>query len=201
MKKSLICLVLGSFLTGGLPPTALGQVTDKILFGGVNGLVGVGRYNGIDYGVGVSGRFHYPLTPKVALTARMGFDVYRVRYANLLPSSYLGYGYSLITGYGFNTIYYNYYAYEYKATGLSIPVCFGPRVYLTDEVHADLNVGVDVAANRNLVSVLHVEPGVGYTKRLSNGGFLDLNAGYYTSFARGSGVFTLGAAYGLKLNR
>lgn len=201
MKKFFLCLLLSGLLTGGLRPSVLGQVTDKIIFGGVNGLVGVGRYNGIEYGVGVSGRFHYPLTPKVALTAKVGLDVYRVRYAYVLPSSYVGYGYNLITGYGFNTIYYNYYGYEYKLTGLSVPVCFGPRVYLTPQVHADLNVGVDVAVNWNLVSVLHVEPGAGYTRRLSNGGFLDLNAGYYTSFAKGSGVFTLGAAYGLNLNR
>lgn len=200
MKKLLVCLVLGGLL-GGLRPTAQGQAADKILYGGTNVLIGVGRYNSVNFGVGVSGRFQYPFSSKVALTVKTGLEVYRVSYSYVLPSSYLGYGYNLITGFGFNTIYYNYYGYEYKATGVSIPLQFGPRVYLTNEVHADLNVGVDIAANRNMVSVLHVEPGFGYTRRLGNGGYLDLNAGYFTSFARGSGVFTLGAAYGIRLNR
>lgn len=201
MKTSLVCLLLGGVLLGSPHPFALGQAADKILYGGTNVLIGVGRYNSVNFGVGVSGRLHYPYSPKVALTAKFGLDVYRNSYAYVLPSSYLGYGYNAITGFGFNTIYYNYYGYEYKGTGVSIPVQFGPRVYLTREVHADLNVGVDIAAGRNMVSVLHVEPGFGYTRRLGNGGYLDLNAGYFTSFARGSGVFTLGAAYGIRLNR
>lgn len=202
MKRGFIYLWLGSLLAGALPPVALGQAADnKLLFGGMNALVGVGRYNSVTYGVGFSGRYHHPLTQNVALTAKAGLEVYRMTFAYILPVSYNGFGYNLITGYGFNTIYYNYYGYEYEGTGISVPVCFGPRVYLTSRVHADLNVGVDIAANRNVVSVLRVEPSMGFTHRLPNGGFLDLNAGYFTSIARGSGAFTVGAAYGFTLNR
>lgn len=72
-------------------------------------------------------------------------------------------------------------------------------MYLTDRLHADFNVGVDIATNGNATSDLHIEPGMGYTLPLSSGRFLDLNVSFFTSFARDSGAFTIGAAYPLKI--
>lgn len=176
---------------------AMGQAADKMLYAGANLLIGVGRYNGIRYGAGASVRYQHPLTDKLAITAKVGLEVYQVNSIFLVPTSYLGYGYNAISGFGFNTLYYNFNSYENRATGINVPICFGPRVYVTDRVHADLNVGVDIAANGYLVSSLHVEPSAGYLLSLPNGGTLDVTTGYFTSFARGSGVFTIGVAYGL----
>ncbi len=201
MKKHLIYLLISTLYAGIQLPSAVGQATDKRLYGGINLIKGVGRYNGVSFGVGFSGRYQYPLTRTVALTAKLGLEIYRIDYTYVLPSSYLGYGYNAITGFGFNTLYYNYYPYEYRATGINIPFSFGPRVYLTNNVHTDLNVGVDIAANEAVASVFHVEPGVGYTLPLPNGHLLDINTSYFTSFARGSGGFSIGVAYGLKLTR
>lgn len=194
-------LLIGILLTANYLPSAFGQAADKIIYGGVNLTHGVGPYNSVNLGAGISGRIQYPLTPTVALTAKLGLEVYRVTNTFLYSSSYLGYGYNIITGFGFNTLYYNYYPYDYAATGINIPFSFGPRVYLTSNFHADLGIGVDIAANEVLTSDLHVEPGIGYTLPLSNGNFVDVNTSYFTSFARGSGAFTIGIAYGLKFNR
>lgn len=199
-RKYIICLLISSLFVGSQFSPVFGQAADRIIFGGVSAMYGVGRYNPINYGVGISGRVQYPLTPTVALTAKVGLERYRISYSSLLFSSYLGYGYNAITGFGFNTLYYNY-GYDYKVTGINIPFSFGPRLYLTDRLHTDLNVGVDIAANERMTSVLHVEPGVGYVLPLPNGGLLDVNLGYFTSFAQGSGAFTIGVAYGLKINR
>ncbi|GAB3513457.1 hypothetical protein GCM10027341_55490 [Spirosoma knui] len=199
MRTYQLVWVLTGLLVLGQLTLAVGQANDKLVYLGANLLAGIGRYNGIKYGAGVSGRFQYPLTTNVALTAKVGLEVYRVSSAFLVPNSYLGYGYSPISGFGFNTLYYNFYSYESVAMGLAIPICFGPRVYLNDRAHVDLNVGVDIAANASMVSSLHVEPSAGYLLPLPNGGKLDLNAGYFTSFAKGSGVFTIGAAFGLSL--
>ncbi|GAB2559553.1 hypothetical protein [Spirosoma areae] len=67
-------------------------------------------------------------------------------------------------------------------------------------LHVDLNAGVDIAATKTMLTSLHVSPGVGYTLPLANGRFLDVTAGYATSFARGSGVVGISVAYGLPLN-
>ena len=201
-RKSRLRILGGLWLISSLWATASGQTTDKRFYGGLQLMKGVGRSNGISYGVGVSGRFQYPLTPRVALTAKLGLEMYRITGLFLVPTTYLGYGYNGITGFGFNTIYNTSYLYPTRETGYNVPITFGPRVYLTRQVHVDLNVGVDIAANESMVSVLHLEPGVGYTLPLPhNGGVLDLTAGYFTSLARGSGVFAIGAAYGLKLSR
>lgn len=196
-----MCLLIRGLLVATQFSPVLGQAADRIIFGGLSATYGVGRYNPINYGVGMSGRVQYPITPTVALTAKVGFERYRVTYSSLLFSSYLGYGYNAITGFGFNTLYYNYYGYDYKVTRINIPFSFGPRLFLTDRLHTDLNVGVDITANERITSVRHVEPGVGYVLPLSNGGLLDMNLSYFTSFARGRGAFTIGVAYGLKINR
>lgn len=201
LRKHIMCLLINGLLVGIPFSPMFGQAADKIIFGGVSAIYGVGRYNPINYGVGISGRVQYPLTPTVALTAKVGLERYQLTYSNLILNSYLGYGYNAITGFGFNTLYYNYYGYDYKVTSMNIPFSFGPRLYLTDRLHTDLNVGVDIAVNERMTSVLHVEPGVGYVLPLNNGGLLDVNLGYFTNFAQGSGAFTIGVAYGLKINR
>ena len=201
-RKSRLLVGGSLWLISSLWATAFGQTTDKRVYGGIQLMKGVGRSNGINYGLSVSGRFQYPLTPRVALTAKLGLEIYQITGLYVVPTGYLGYGYNAITGFGFNTWYYNAYLYPTRETGYNVPITVGPRVYLTGQVHVDMNVGVDIAANESMVSVLHLEPGIGYTLLLPhNGGVLDLTAGYFTSLARGSGVFAIGAAYGLKLAR
>lgn len=112
MKKNLILLVITGLMLSAQLPSAFGQANDEIIYGGLTLIKNVGRYNAARFGVGVSGRYQYPLTRTVSLTAKAGVEVYRVRNSYLYPSSYLGYGYNAITGFGFNTIYYNYYSAE-----------------------------------------------------------------------------------------
>ncbi|RRB06322.1 hypothetical protein [Larkinella rosea] len=199
MKKLLISLLFGGLLTGGHLPKTFGQAADKIVFGGVTLERGVGRYNPITFGVGAVGQFQYPLTPVFAVTAKAGVEVFLINFSSLNPYSYLGYGYNPISGFGFNTLYVNYAMMNARTTGISVPLCVGPRAYLTDRLHADALVGADVGASEVMRTSLRVEPGVGYMLPLPQGRFLDVNASYCTSFARGSGVVSLGISYGFKI--
>lgn len=206
MKRNLLILLFGivTSLFSGQP--AVAQADRKLLFAGADLLHGVGRYNALRVGGGLSARVQYPLRSNLALTAKVGVEYYRIRYYDYLPGySYLGYGYNIITGYGFNTIYYGAgYGYLVNDNGVSLPVTVGPRLYLPGLVrglHTDLNAGLDVAATRTLITSLHIAPGVGYAVLLSTGNYLDVSLNYGTSFGRGSGVFGLSAAYGLPLGR
>ncbi|MBC8154860.1 MAG: hypothetical protein H7Z72_18340 [Bacteroidetes bacterium] len=199
MKRYLISLLIISLFVSAQRPPALGQATDKIIYGGVALLKNVGRYNAANVGVGFSGRYQYPLTPTVSVTGKLGLEVYRVNYSFYNYSTYNVTSYNYTTGGYYSIPYYYNYSYENRGTAIVIPFSFGLRVYLTDKVHADLNVGVAIAVNGNATSDLRVEPGVGYTLPLGNGRFLDLNTSYFTSFARGSGAFTISAAYSLNL--
>lgn len=196
-KFALGLIGLAVWLNGG---SVYAQSTEKLFFGGVSLMHGVGSYNGLNVGGGVFGRVHYPLAKKVAFTAKLGAEVYRVADYSSIPYSYLGYGYNAITGFGFNTIYYNWNSYEYKTWGVSVPFNFGPRLYLTPNVYASLNVGFDAAISRALLTSFHAEPAIGYVRSLGNGAWLDVSGGYFTSFSRGSGVFGLSAAYGVPFN-
>lgn len=190
------CLIAVSALT-----TANGQANDKLLYLGIYGLKDVLQHSNINYGVGVSGRLQYPLAPKIALTARAGLEMYKITGSYIVPTTSLGYGYNPISGYGFNTIQNSFYTYPVNATGYNIPVMLGPRIYLTRQVHIDLNAGADIAASRTMLTAIRVEPEIGYTIPLGNGRMLDINTSYLTNFIRGSGLFSVGTAYGLLVAR
>lgn len=200
MKTLLAFLLISGLLIGGRCPTVLGQATAKLLFGGVHLNYGVGQYKPLPYGIGISGRFQYPVTRSISLTAKVGFESYRIHYTALNPYAYLGYGYNPISGFGFNTMYLSYAMNNYRATGLNVPLALGPRVYLTDRVHADLLGGVDVGANEHMRSAVHLEAGAGYILPLKSGGFLDVNVGFLTSVIKGSNMLTAGVAYGIKIH-
>ncbi|WP_128548268.1 hypothetical protein [Larkinella soli] len=197
MKAILVVLFLSVL---PIAPSA-GQRPDPLIFAGLQAVKGSARYSAIDFGGGIRGRYQHPVAEKWALTAGLGLDLHRINSFFLVPTSYLGYGYNPISGFGFNTLYYNFYGYEYRVTAVSIPIQVGPRWYVSERVHADLMAGVDLAVNRHAVSAPHIEPGAGYLLPLKVGGFLDLTAGYFTTFARGRGAFTVGVAYGFRRNR
>lgn len=199
MKKHLFYLLISGLLAGGHLPKAFGQTTDKLIFGGLALEHGVGRYNPIQFGAGAVAQFQYPLTPVFAVTAKVGVEVFRINFTSLNPYSYLGYGYNPISGFGFNTLYMNYALRNDRILGVSAPICVGPRAYITDRVHADVLVGADIAASEVIRTSLRVEPAIGYMLPLPQGRFLDINATYCTSFARGSGMVSLGVSYGFKL--
>lgn len=194
--------VLGWLISTG---SSLAQADEKLLFAGLDVLKGVGKYNGITYGVGGSIRYHHPIRQHVALTARVGLEYYKIRYYSYVPSTYLGYGYNAITGFGFNTIYYGAgNLYEYETHGVNLPITVAPRLYLPNVLpglHADLNLGADMALSKSLITSLHVAPGAGYALPLKTGQYLDITTNFVTSFSRGSGLFTIGAAYGLPVKR
>lgn len=202
MKSPFVYCLLGGLLTLAHCQTAFGQASDKMLFGGLAVGTGMGRYSPVDYGVGAHLRAQYPLTPKLALTAKVGLERYRISTYYLMPYSYLGYGYNPISGFGFNTLYVNYFGYDYKVTVLNIPVVLGPRLYLTNRVHIDLLAGVDIAPVRGAKPTVHLEPGVGYLLPFGKGHVLDINLGLFTDFAKGNkGILMAGAAYGLPWGR
>ena len=204
MKKQLIIALLGCLLGLTTLSAAFGQADKKILYVGADLLRGVGKYNGLGFGAGMNARLQYPLIPNLALTAKVGVEYYKIAYYGYLPGySSLGYGYNIITGWGFNT--YNYIpglTYSDESYGLSLPVTVGPRLYLPavlKGLHTDLNVGADVAATKTMLTSLHVSPGVGYTLPLANGHFLDVTTSFVTNFKRGNGVVGLSVAYGLPI--
>jgi len=205
MKKQLTTLLIGGILTVALRSASFGQMDKTMLFVGANLARGVGKYNGLGVGGGLNARLHYSLWPTLALTAQLGLEYYKIKYYDYLPGySYLGYGYNAITGFGFNTINYGPgYVYPVDTWGISLPITVAPRLYLPTllkGLHADLNLGVDVAATRTMLTSLLVSPGVGYTLPLADGNFLDILIGYGTSLSRGSGVVGVSVAYGLPIH-
>ncbi|GAB2559560.1 hypothetical protein [Spirosoma areae] len=78
MKKQLITLLIGCLLGMAAQPGARAQVDKKILFAGADLLRGVGKYNGLALGVGLNARLHYPLTPALALTGKVGVEYYKL---------------------------------------------------------------------------------------------------------------------------
>ncbi|GAB3919445.1 hypothetical protein [Larkinella terrae] len=201
MKKHLLSLLISGLLAGGHWPKAFGQATDKLVFGGVALEHGVGRYNPITFGAGAIAQFQYPLSPVFAVTAKGGVEVFRINFSSLNPYAYLGYGYNPISGFGFNTLYMNYAMRNDRVMGVSVPLCVGPRAYLTNRLHADVLVGADVGASEVMRTSLRFEPGIGYLLPLPQGRFLDVNSSYCTSFGRGSGVVSLGVSYGIRIGR
>ncbi|GAB3319100.1 hypothetical protein GCM10027299_11330 [Larkinella ripae] len=199
MKKLLLCLLLGGLAGGGHFSPVFGQASDPLFFGGVHLNMPVGRYKPLTFGAGFDARFQYPVLPKLALTARAGLELFRINYASLNPYAYLGYGYNPISGFGFNTMYMSYASRNERVTALNVPLGVGPRLFLTDRLHADVLAGLDVAASEHMRSSFRLEGGGGYLLPLRQGGFLDINAGFFTSFAKGSNLLTLGVSYGFKL--
>ncbi|GAB3691413.1 hypothetical protein GCM10027592_09420 [Spirosoma flavus] len=203
MKKQLIFLLIASILSLTLPPTVFGQANEKLLYVAGDVLGGVGTYNTIDYGAGVNLRLHYPVLPQLAVTAKIGVEYYTISAYRYMTTTYLGYGYNPISGFGFNTIYSAPGGISGEKTyGVSLPIVVGPRLYLPalrNGAHVDLNAGADVAASKMMITSLHVSPGAGLTLPLPNNKFLDVMAYYVTSFERGSGVVGVSVAYGLPI--
>lgn len=158
---------------------ALAQGNDKILFVGTPLAVGVGRYNGTGLVTGFDTRFQLPLGSNFALTGKTGLEVFFIKGK-----------------------YKEYYRYYYDAAaGLSIPIALGPRFYIVDGLHTDLNVGVDIGVSRLAATSFRFEPMAGYAIPLSNGHYIDVGASFVTSFSSGSGAFSFNFAYGLNLGR
>lgn len=201
MKRQLISLLTASILSLTILPTVFGQANAKLLYIAADVLRGIGKYNAIDYGVGANVRLHYPILPQLAVTAKAGVEYYTISAYRYMTTTYLGYGYNPISGFGFNTIYSAPGGISGEKTyGVSIPLVVGPRLYLPairNGAHVDLNVGADLAASRIMVTSLHVSPGAGFTIPLPDDKFLDVMAYYVTSFERGSGVLGVSFAYGL----
>ncbi|MBD2704069.1 hypothetical protein IC229_25715 [Spirosoma sp. BT702] len=201
MKRQLIILLITATISITLLPTVFGQANSKLLYVAGDVLLGVGKYNAIDYGAGVNIRLHYPILPQLAVTAKAGIEYYFISAYRYMTTTYLGYGYNPISGFGFNTLYSAPGGVSGEKTyGVSIPLAVGPRLYLPalrNGAHVDLNVGADLAASRIMVTSLHVSPGAGITLPLPNDKLLDVMAYYVTSFERGSGVIGVSVAYGL----
>lgn len=175
-KSYFAAALLGAGLLA-VPLSAHAQADKQLLYLGTGLGLGVGRYNDLDLSTGLNLRFQQPLGAGFSLTARTGGD------------------FSVVKGKE-----KDYYRYYYGTTsGFSIPLTVGPRFYIVDGLHTDLNVGVDLGVTELTSTSLHFEPAVGYTLPLANSHYLDLGISLITSFEQGSGVFSFNLAYAFNL--
>lgn len=185
--------LLTALLSVGLlagPLGARAQANDQLLFVGSSAGTGVGSYNPTGFVTSLDFRYQQPLGANFCMTARTGGEFFRIKKA-FRDTYYPGY-YS----------YYGYYGGYYvpgPGSGFSIPVTVGPRYYIVDGLHADLNLGVDIGVTERAATAFRFEPGVGYAIPLANNNYVDLSASFITSFAQGSGAFSFNFAYGLNL--
>ena len=192
--KKLLTLLLVTVTTA-----AFAQSDKVIIYGGVDALRGV-RGNGLNFGLGLNAKLQYPIAPNLALTAKIGAEHYKISgYSYGLGYYNLGYGYNLVTGWGFNTPQYQVSASYYETRGTSLPVTVGVRYYIPailEGFHVDLNGGMDIAVSETLRHSVRLEPNVGYTLTLGNGQFLDLSLMYVNALQPRTGIIGLSVAYG-----
>ena len=196
MKKLLAIL----FFSVVIVSSSFAQSDKIILYASVDALHGV-RGNGLNYGAGLNAKLQYPIAPNLALTARVGAEHYKIAgYSYGLGYPTLGYGYNLITGWGFNTPQYQVNTFYYETRGTSLPLTVGVRYYVPavlNGLHVDMNGGVDAAVSETLRNSVRLEPNVGYTLSLGNGHFLDLSLAYFNALKPRTGVIGLSVAYGI----
>ncbi len=179
--------------------TSVAQSDKTIIFAGTDALRGVGQTT-LDLGAGVNARFHYPIVPNLALTAKLGAEYFKMSgYGYGFNSAGLAYGYSPVTGWGFNRVEPRLGITYYETTGVVLPVVVGVRYYLTalaKGLHIDVNLGRDFAVTETMVGTLRVEPGIGYTLTLGNGQFIDFSALSISGLKPGTNIVGLSVAYG-----
>lgn len=154
------------------------QNNQRLVLVGLTPGLGIGVYNGIGLSAGLDLRYQHPIAPNLALTAKTGIDVFRVK-----------------------SRYAEQFRQQYKTTaGFSIPLTVGPRYYFPKGLYTGLNVGADIGVSKLAVTSFRFEPSVGMLVPLRAGRYLDVGTSVNTSFNRGSGVFSFNFAYGLPVS-
>lgn len=189
MRTSLLlaALVGGGLLAG--PRVARAQGNNSLLFVGSSAGIGVGSYNPTGFVTSLDLRYQQPIATNFSVTARTGGEFFLIKKA-------FRYTYVPLYSYGYG---YSWYYEQGPGSGFSIPLTVGPRYYIANGLHADLNLGVDIGVTAVAATAFRFELGMGCAIPLANSKYMDLSASFITSFARGSGAFSFNFAYGLNL--
>ncbi|GAB3957623.1 hypothetical protein GCM10028805_50670 [Spirosoma harenae] len=179
MKRYALLSLFTLLIVSGVQTMTHAQGRNQILFIGTQAGVGVGRYNGTGFQTGLDFRYQHLLGSKFTITAKTGAEFFLVKGR-----------------------YKEYYRYYFDtASGISIPITFGPRFYIVDGLHVGLNLGVDIGVSQLAATSFRFEPGAGYAIRLPNRDYIDVGTSFITSFGQGSGLFSFNFAYGVNFGR
>lgn len=153
----------------------LAQQDQRLLVVGATPGLGIGQYNGVGLSGGIDLRYQHPLAGNLTLTAKTGFEAFRVK-----------------------SRYVEYYRQNYQVvTGFSVPITVGPRYYFFKGLYGGLNLGVDISVSKLAATSFRFEPAVGAVVPLPSGRYVDVGTSFVTSFSRGSGIYSFTVAYGL----